>query len=89
MERRECEKKKIVIPEGRFESNCEVCKHGYNEADGLYCAMYRRTIMSGEMDYEKCPQYKMRLKEKIKAGIGIYFALVGIYLIVSMISCMG
>lgn len=81
------EKKNIEIPAGCFESNCESCKFGYNDADGLYCAMYRKTIMSGEMDNEKCPQYKMRLKDKIKAGLGIYFILVGIAFVVELISC--
>ena len=67
-----------MIPEGCFESDCENCKFAYNDTDGLYCAMYRRTILSGEMDNEKCPQYKMRLKEKIKVGIGIYLLLAGL-----------
>jgi len=78
------EKKNIKIPAGYFESNCESCKFGYKDADSLYCAMYRKTIMSGEMNNEKCPQYKMRLKDKIIAGVGIYFIVA---VILELMSC--
>ncbi len=81
------EKKSIVIPEGRFESNCESCKFGYNDANGLYCAMYRRTVMLSEVSNEKCPKYKMRLKDKIMAGLGIYFLLAGLVFVVELMSC--
>ena len=46
--------------------------------------MYQKTIMSGEMNNEKCPQYKMRLKDKIIAGVGIYFIVA---VILELMSC--
>lgn len=64
--------KNILIPNSCFEADCSICKFAYRDGGELYCGMYRKTIMVGEMNDKKCPQFKFRLRDKIKIGIGLY-----------------
>lgn len=83
----EPQKVQIIIPEGCFESNCEVCIHAYRDKGDseMYCAMNRKYFYPEEMKDKKCSFYKMRLIDKIKVGIGIYLLVTAVVCFIEVI----